>query len=304
MDHDVTEIEKSDFRSVLGSLQWLQSRPDISFCVNQLQKRVNCLKVQDLVYANKIVKIVKQHETSITFRNLGKEVAVVAWHDAGLYNSIGVEVEDRDGDHLQSLADKRMLYSQKGCVTGFCKRSDLERTTSVATNLVAWKTKTDKRILESSFSAETHAAIMGHGSGHYQRTLLAEIYFGSYVVMQADEINWEELIPFRMVTDCKSVYDTIKRDGQSVGDRSNAINVAILRQLCVGDVHPLGSRAKILWVPTRHQIADPLTKSGRHKELHHVLDTGAVTFHGVSAKQQFKSRRDLDQCQTCADFPG
>jgi hypothetical protein len=302
----VTETERSDFRSVLGSLQWLstQSRPDISFTVNQLQKRVNKLNINDLEVANKVVKIVKSCDLSLCFRNLGKDVAIVSWHDAGLYNSVGKELEDDDGDHIQSLADKRLLYSQKGCMVGICRREDVDRTTEVSANFVAWKSKTDKRILESSFGAETHAALLGHSSGHYQRTLLMEIYYGSWVVKDADAVSWEKLMPLRMITDCKSVYDTIKRDGQSVGDRSNAINVAILRQLCVADSNPPGQKAKLLWVPTRHQVADPLTKGGRHKLLQSILETGGVTFHGISAKQHLKSRRDLDQCESDCSKPG
>ena len=299
----VSPEEQGNFRSVLGSLQWLatQSRPDISFLVNQLQKRVNCLTVGDLEVANKVVRMVKKHDTAVYFRNLGKDVAVVAFHDAGLYNSIGVEIEDDDHDYLQSLADKRLLYSQKGCVVGFCRREDLERTCEIPCNIVAWKTKTNKRIIESSFAAETHAAIMGHGCGQYQRTLLLEIYYGKYVVLDSEQIAWEKLMPLRMITDCKSVYDTINKDGQSVGDRSNAVNVAVLRQLCVISSEPTGERAKMMWVPTRHQIADPLTKGGRHKELHITLETGKITLHGCSAKQRLKPKRDFHQCEFSKD---
>jgi hypothetical protein len=47
LEAHVSKEEQTDFRSVLGSLQWLatQSRPDVSFGVNQLQKRVNDLRV-------------------------------------------------------------------------------------------------------------------------------------------------------------------------------------------------------------------------------------------------------------------
>ena len=296
----VSPEEQGNFRSVLGSLQWLatQSRPDVGFLVNQLQKRVNCLTVGDLEVANKVVRIVKKHDVTLCFRNLGRNVAVVSFHDAGLYNSIGVEVEDDNHDYLQSLADKRLLYSQKGCMVGFCRREDLNETREIACNMVAWKTKTNKRIIESSFAAETHAAIMGHGCGHYQRTLLLEIYHGKHVVLDSERVAWEELMPLRMITDCKSVYDTVNKDGQSVGDRSNAINVAVLRQLCVISSPPTGERAKMMWVPTRHQVADPLTKSGRHKDLHGVLETGKITLHGCSAKQRLKPKRDFRQCES------
>jgi hypothetical protein len=55
-----------------------------------------------------------------------------------------------------------MLFSGQGClVVGFCGVNDLDGTKPVAANFLAWKRKTDKRILESSISAEIHAAIVG-----------------------------------------------------------------------------------------------------------------------------------------------
>lgn len=286
-DSEVTEEERSDFRSVLGSLQWLstQSRPDISFGVNQLQKRVNCLTVRDLEAANKLVRVVKQNESSITFRNLGKDVAVVSWHDAGLYNSLGVELDEDDNDLLQSLADKKLLYSQKGCVIGLCKISDLERTMEVPVNFLGWKSKTNRRVLESSFAAETHAALMGYHMGQFQRTLLMEIYYGEWAVKHGSDFEWEPYMPLRMMTDCKSVFDTIKRDSQSIGDKSNCVNIAVLRQLCVADPSPKGDRARMMWLPTRHQLADPLTKGGRHHMMQDNLTKGCAVFHGLSAKR-------------------
>ena len=71
--------EVSDFRSVLGALQWLatQSRPDIAFMVNQLQKRVNVLQVKDLEVANQVVRNVKKYDTSLTFRDW--ETVLLLW---------------------------------------------------------------------------------------------------------------------------------------------------------------------------------------------------------------------------------
>ena len=281
-----TPEEISDFRSVLGALQWLatQSRPDISFSVNQLQKRVNCLEVKDLEVANQIVRIVKKNKVNLTFKNLGKDVAVVSYHDAGLYNSLGVEIHEDDGDLLQTFRDKKLLYSQKGCLVGLVKREDLERSSAVPLNVLSWRSKSNKRIIESSFAAETHAALMGYGNGHFTRVLLLEVYKGSIAVSQAEGTDWFSQMPLVMATDCKSVYDCIKRDAQSIGDKSNAINVAILRQLCSGENHPVGERARLLWLPTRHQLADGLTKSGKASDMQLALKTGSAVFHGLSAK--------------------
>lgn len=285
VDEPVTEEEKSDFRSVVGALQWLttQTRPDLAFVVNQLQKRINKLTVRDLIEANKAVRIAKQNELSLKFRNLGKDVAVVTWHDAGLFNSVGVELDEADGDLIHDLGEKKMLYSQKGAVTGFVKRDDLDRTDGVSCNFTSWRSKTNRRIVESSFAAETHGAIMGFGQGQYQRMLLLEIMHGSWIV-QRDDLELDRLIPLVLCTDCKSVYDCIRKDAQSVSDKSNAINIAILRQLCTAERNPKSDKARMLWVPTRHQNADGLTKGGLHSTMQAVFGRGEAVFHALSAK--------------------
>ena len=295
-----TPEEVSDFRSVLGALQWLstQSRPDISFMVNQLQKRVNMLEVKDLEVANQIVRIVKKHEVSLTFRNLGEDVAIVSYHDAGLYNSLGVEIEEDDNDLVQSFQEKRLLYSQKGNIVGIVRRSDLERTSEVPMNVLQWKTRTNRRIVESSFAAETHAAHMGYGNGHYLRVLYLEIMCGSNAIQQDEGADWFNQMPLVMATDCKSVFDCISREGQSIGDRSNAINVAVLRQLASTDKHPSGQKARMLWVPTRHQLADPMTKAGKSSVMQNALASGTAVYHGVSAK----SLRDSKENRVSVNF--
>ena len=299
-ESEVTEDERSDFRSVLGSLQWLstQSRPDIAYHVNQLQKRVNKLQVKDLQVANVVVRLVKKNPVELVFRNLGRDVVAVCWHDASLYNSLGVELDDQDDELVQSFHEKRMLYSQKGVMTGFVRKKDLESTHPVDLNIMSWKSKTNKRIVESSFAAETHGALLGHGTGHYLRALYCEIRFGGWVIQSGDELEWEQLTPLVMCTDCKSVYDCISKDGHTIGDRTNALNVAVLRQLLTTSKKPSGEKAHLLWLPTRHQVADGLTKSGRHLEMQRTLCESQVTFHGLSAKHMQRSKRELLQCES------
>jgi hypothetical protein len=302
-DSPVNDEEKGNFRSVLGSLQWLstQSRGDISFSVNQLQKRVNKLTVGDLDEVNKVVRFVKKHPLSLVFHDLGRDVAVVSWHDASLYNSLGVELEDQEDEPVHGFKDK-MIFSQKGCIAGFVKKSDLDRTDPVRVNFATWKSKTNKRVIESSFAAETHGATMGHGTGHHLRALYVEICVGSWSVKGGEDTPWNDHTPLMMVTDCKSVYDSIRSSSHSIGDKGNALNVTVLRQLCAVDFgKPLdGEKAYLMWVPTRHQCADGLTKGTRSVEMHALLQGGTVMFHGRSAKELRKSERDYGQCQSCA----
>ena len=279
----VNEDEKTDYRSVVGSLQWLagQSRPDIAFEVNQLQKRIKDLRVGDLIRANKCVREVMNHRYELEFHDLGKDVEVVAFHDASLFNSVGLEIDDHQADDiLMTGREKKMVYSQKGALIGLVRKGDMDITgRKVRINLLDWKSTTNKRVIESSLAAETHAAILAHGLGRFVQAMVAEGVYGPKLVTSFDEEDWQGVIPMNMITDCKSIYDSVRKDGQHLGDKGSIIQVILLRKMCSvrGGTH----KSRLYWVPTRHQQADCLTKSGKGSVLRETLGWGQ--FHEMSA---------------------
>ena len=86
-------------------------------------------------------------------------------------------------------------------------------------NVLDWRSSTNRRVIEASFAAETHAALVGLGMGHCSQVLMAELRFGSDVVGSVEDDGWSDPIPMTLVTDCKSVYDTVHKDGQHISDR-------------------------------------------------------------------------------------
>ena len=106
----------------------------------------------------------------VVFRNLGRDAQLIVYTDAGLYSSVGVEINERETDDiLQSSFDKRLVFSQKGAIVGFVKRGATEvRSVPAHINVLDWRSSTNKRVVESSFAAETHAALMALGMGHFQ----------------------------------------------------------------------------------------------------------------------------------------
>lgn len=256
------------------------------------------MEVRDLLVANRVVRLVKKNPVELVFSNLGKQVDVVSWHDSSLYNSLGVEIDEADQDLIQDFATKRLLYSQKGCITGFARTADINRTDPVQVNWCGWKSKTNKRIMESSFGAETHGALLGYDMGHHLRALYVEFCHGPWALKEGDRLDWNTLTRLVLVTDCKSVFDCIRKSGHSIGDRGTAVNVAVLRQLCSFESNPPKEQATLLWVPTRHQCADGLTKSGSHTAFQSLLKEGLVTFHAMSAKSLLKTNRGSGQCES------
>ena len=183
-------------------------------------------------------------------------------------------------------------------MVGFVRKSDLDVIGGVRFNLIDWKSKTDRRVVESSFQGETHAAFLGHDMGHFLRVLHAEVMIGSEVLRWSEDIPWNLFQQLVLRTDCKSVFDAVHKAQQSIGDRSVALCIAVLRQLATTIATDEG-RARMMWIPTRHQLADALTKPNKGCLLREFLRSGFVHFHGRSAKElkDEQLKRDLGECQ-------
>ena len=71
----------------------------------------------------------------------------------------------------------------------------------------------------------------------------------------------EEHLPIRVIADCKSLFDCLAKDARVQEDRGTALTVASLRERCFGRSGRDQKRSGLMWVPTRVQLADGLTKS-------------------------------------------
>ncbi|CAE7351286.1 MAL3P3.6 [Symbiodinium sp. CCMP2592] len=258
-DAHATDVEKTDYRSVVGSLQWLavQSRTD----------------------------------WRLSSGPLGEDAELVTYHDAGLYSSVGVEIDEREcEDILQRGNEKRLVYSQKGACIGFVRKGATDHEQHAHMNLIDWKSSTNRRVVESSFAAETHAAIMGHNMSRFAQVLLSEIRYGSQVISAIEDDGWQQLAPLTLVTDCRSIYDTIHKDGQHVGEKGNIVHAVLVRQLLTTRGREIPGKAKLLWVPTRCQLADGFTKAGRGSDIREQLTRGLL-FHESSLKRRNPLKR-------------
>ena len=131
----------------------------------------------------------------ILFRPLGPDAELVTYHDAGLYSSVGAELDEKQCDDiLQRSLDKKLVYSQKGAVVGFARRGELEQEGRVHVNVIDWRSATNHRIVESSFAAETHAAIMGHNMSRFAQVLVSEIKYGWKIMASVEDDGWQQLV--------------------------------------------------------------------------------------------------------------
>ena len=92
-------------------------------------------------------------------------------------------------------------------------------------SILEWRSHACDRVCRSTFSAETMGCIEGVELGQYVRAIIASLLTGSI----SREIG--KNIPLVAVTDCRSLFDHMHRDGlpRTPSDRRLAIDIACLR---------------------------------------------------------------------------
>ena len=277
-DEPGTAEQTADNRSLVGALSWLasQSRPDLSCGVSMCQQLQARPTIGDLRFSNLMAKRALSHKEEgilLTKVPLDKMIIVV-YHDAGWSNApdsnedpiyylypedeeAGLMTEGPWCDKTRKTKKKNSaVASQLGALVMMTSRDALCAEGAPA-SILEWRSHACDRVCRSTFSAETMGCIEGVELGQYVRAMIASLLTGSI----SREIGKD--IPLVAVTDCRSLFDHMHKDGlpRTPSDRRLAIDIACLRQ-SLADEKPAEEDAQVplLWVPTHLQRADVLTK--------------------------------------------
>ena len=109
---------------------------------------------------------------------------------------------------------------------------------------IFWQSKRIQRVVKSSMAAETLALVEGLESALLIKSLLNEILHQN-----------KKTIPIEAITDSKSVFQSAYSTNQIL-DKGQRINMSMLREYIAM------KEVSLKWVPTDHQLANVLTKSG------------------------------------------
>ena len=127
--------------------------------------------------------------------------------------------------------------------------------------------------------------------------MFAESMFGHAQIALQDYS--EDHMQSRQITDCKSLFDHIKTDAKVPDDRHVAIWVANLRSCLAAGAESLRCKTKLLWVASRWQLGDGLTKDSDMKDMLEHLNRGTAKLHEESAQAQKRGAAqkasDLDE---------
>ena len=222
----------TEFRSGIGSLQWLSSttRGDVAADVSLVQRPPKELTVADLKEVNSVLRYVKATpDAKIRIVHIPPESLVfVAYGDSGFANAPNNKSQ---GGLVIVATDRRALREP-------CEASLLE-----------WKSYRHQRVLRSTLAAEASALDRSHDHARFMAMVFSEMAYGDYVATENERAK-HEVVP---VTDARSLWDAVHRLSTNFTEKRVEIDVAALRQSCQG----------LRWVPTEQMHADCMTKRSR-----------------------------------------
>merc|ERR1712214_244717 len=94
----------------------------------------------------------------------------------------------------------------------------------------------------------------------FVRAMMCEVLYGHSEMYVAD--YGEEQMNIVMFTDCKSLFDHVKTEGNIPDDKHTAVYIAALRNNVSAGVGRNECKAQMRWVASRWMLSDGLTKKG------------------------------------------
>lgn len=228
-DSELSTAEMSDFRSAVGSLQWLsgQTRPDLAAASSLCQKGSKT-EISDL---NKVYECIKHARETPDF---GIGFPSVPFNQ----NSVILIYSDA------SWANASNLTSQFGVLVTICPPQVTERTCNAL--LVDWKSGRTQRVCRSTLAAEAYSADEGADRGSFVNYFITEIFHQIPAYKGVMKMNMKQAV------DAKSLFDCLVAENPSTSEKRSLIAIRSVQQsLGRKDVH---------CVPTQIMQADGLTK--------------------------------------------
>jgi hypothetical protein len=227
------------FRSTLAKVRWPVSHvvPELAYAVSSLaQVSPAALEWDQARQLNLVVvalkKMAKAGQAQIVLPRLrGDKITVVTPFDA-------------------SFAKEPGMKSQAGFVS-FLTTGDVTRG-EVPCALVEYQSTTISRVVKSTLASESASLSTALDRQLYLRLLVQSLLHGEPTY--APDWRHKLTIPGILVTDAKSLYDHLNTTGKIPKERQTMIDLLVARDLIEANA------VKLMWVPTKHMLADILTK--------------------------------------------
>ena len=248
-----TEDERQKARGVIGSIAWAakEGRPDLAAPASILAARMKNLKVKDLLEINKAIQSAKG-KRDLTLRYFPTPPERLGW---------GTVTDASWANHEDG--------SSQGAVAIVAFDKSLLEGEVAACSIVWWKSGKLRRKVTSTLAAEAQSLNKGLGDLVWARAIYAELLDPNFdlaefkqsikaqaeLVLQKSDAD-KTLRESLSVSDAKSLYDNLMKDGNQPQDKFTALDVAIARERIDG----MG--VQVRWVEHQSMIVDALTKLG------------------------------------------
>ncbi|CAE7562382.1 RE1 [Symbiodinium sp. CCMP2592] len=290
-DSAVTEHERDQLRSVVGSLNWMVRvcRMDIAYEVNYFQAVMKQATVGDLVACNNLLSYVKKTPDLGLFYKYQafneEDMAIYSITDASHaadfeLSASGVPMGNRSqSGRILALGPKSLATTGKGTI-----------------HVIEYHSNVLKRVCRSTLQAEALSLITGYEESEHVRTLWAHL---KGVHVDKNLIASMDYLDIFMLTDCKSLEQHLLQAGlHTVTDKRLAIDISAMRQVVwrrkgelVGDPlltdePPPEATTKVLWIDTSTMLSDGLTKKMKSSQLELAMKCGnlELSFEKIAPK--------------------
>ena len=231
--------EHTQFRGGVGSLGWFVDHccPQLSFQLAELRRKQSSPTVQDSLRLNKVIRTAKAIESKIKIRSV-EHFRFMGVHDAAHANLEG-------GASQQGHLILAVHASISNC--------------RVPVSVLSWQSRKIKRVVRSNLAAETCSTSTCQEHPDWTRTMWEHTTRSDFVLEDYEQCLTAR--PSILVTDCKSLYDAIHKEGAAPAstDKRLAIELAIVKAQAVS------GETDLRWIDARNQIADCLTKHASRK---------------------------------------
>ena len=208
------------------------TRPDLAFLGAKLaQVKAENVTIDDMKLLRRAIRILKERNVKLQYEKLDLgSLSLAVYSDAG-------------------FATNWDLSSQLGFVVLMVDRRK-------RCSFLHWNSYKCSRVTRSVLGAEVYAFCDAMDVGISFQLALQPIL--------------GRLIPVRMLTDSKSLFDTITRRSQT-SEKRLLIDLATVR-----DSYRRKEITDVAWIRSEYNLADSMTKSSRENILTEVLHTGVL----------------------------
>ena len=240
-EEKLNKTEFKAYRGLTGQLSWAaqNTRRDLSYVARDLATRNKDATLEDLKYANKVLKKAQKDNIKIRYTKLGslKDLHIIGYTDSSYRNA---------EQGTKSVAGRVLFLANKD---GRCSP-------------ISWKSKTIQQVCKSVKSAETRSLDLGMEEGIFQAQMYHEIVTGKV----------GSQVPVCMKIDSKTLYDSLKSTKQ-VEEKTMRHLIAWQKQQ-ISDGHI----KQVDWICSEEMLADCFTKkSVKCEEIIKAVCGGKLT---------------------------